>query len=448
MAALCLTATACSNEEDIMTVSQKEIKNISYEGDMCEIDLTTYAQWTAASSADWCKVMRPEGTGDTKLMVNVQANLGDARTAQITLTADGETKEISLTQQGKPAEEELVYKLPIIFHVLYFDPNDEMQNPPAEKIYEMIDKTNEIYRGHTGTGNPDMKLEFIPATHDPRGNLLEEPGIERVQWVSSSLNAEDVMSDRTRKYVHLQWDPNDYINILLFRFSDAGILGISTFPLTPKSNPLTGLDQVEDMDYGLDNLIEYRGLSINSTYVYAPNDIFAPYAPQDWKDKIDMQNSGYITLAHELGHYLGLRHTFSENGLFCQDTDLCDDTPSYDYDEYTTWTLDIYKKVLTDPSYASQVDWKGLFNRQNCQNETFESHNLMDYAYCYLDELTPNQYERVRHVLTYSPLVPGPKLKPETSTKTRTVSGLVDLPHSLADTAPTPFILAREKKHP
>lgn len=99
----------------------------------------------------------------------------------------------------------------------------------------MIDKTNEIYRGHTGTGNPDMKLEFIPATHDPRGNLLEEPGIERVQWVSSSLNAEDVMSDRTRKYVHLQWDPNDYINILLFRFSDAGILGISTFPLTPKA---------------------------------------------------------------------------------------------------------------------------------------------------------------------------------------------------------------------
>lgn len=49
-----------------------------------------------------------------------------------------------------------------------------------------------------------------------------------------------------------------------------------------------------------------------------------------------------MTLAHELGHYLGLHHVFAEEkndkGYTsiddCQDTDYCEDTPSYNILEY------------------------------------------------------------------------------------------------------------------
>lgn len=33
----------------------------------------------------------------------------------------------------------------------------------------------------------------------------------------------------------------------------------------------------------------------------------------------------------------------------------------------------------------------------------------MDYAISYSNQFTLNQRERIRHVLSYSPLIPGPK---------------------------------------
>lgn len=444
LSALCLLMGACNDDDPAVQVLRDNFLNLSYEGTLCEADLLTQAEWTVTSSASWCKPLKGHGLRNGTLQVQVDANLGEAREAEVLVTANGETQKIRFSQEAKPEGEELVYRLPIIFHVLYFDESDKNQNVPAEKIYEMIDKTNELYRNALGVNSVDMKLEFVPATHDPRGNLLAEPGIERVQWVSSTLNPVDVMNDRSRKYVHLQWDPNDYVNILLYKFSasGSGILGISTFPLTPKNHPLEGLVQVEDKDYGLDNLIEYRGLSINSTYVMDTSDYLSPIAPKEWKPFIDMQNEGYITLAHELGHYLGLRHTFSESGWYCSDTDLCKDTPSYDYDDYTAWMLDVYDKAASDPDY--EVDWAALFSRQTCKNEPFVSRNIMDYAYSYVDEFTPQQRERVRHVLTYSPLIAGPKVKPEAPAETRTVSGLVDLPHTLMDVEPRPLLMPRK----
>jgi Pregnancy-associated plasma protein-A len=41
----------------------------------------------------------------------------------------------------------------------------------------------------------------------------------------------------------------------------------------------------------------------------------------------DPINNGGRTLTHEMGHFLGLLHTFSENGQCGQDSDYCNDTP-------------------------------------------------------------------------------------------------------------------------
>ena len=51
----------------------------------------------------------------------------------------------------------------------------------------------------------------------------------------------------------------------------------------------------------------------------------------------------------------------------------------------------------------------------------------MDYSYSYLNQFTSDQFSRVRHVLMYSPLIPGPKIGQSTSA--RAVSdGPLDLP--------------------
>ena len=50
----------------------------------------------------------------------------------------------------------------------------------------------------------------------------------------------------------------------------------------------------------------------------------------------------------------------------------------------------------------------------------------MDYEISYADRLTNDQRNRIRHVLTYSPLTPGPKKG--TADTRNVVEGKLDLP--------------------
>ena len=107
------------------------------------------------------------------------------------------------------------------------------------------------------------------------------------------------------------------------------------------------------------------------------------------------------TLCHELGHYLGLLHAFSETQCGAND-DYCADTPDYNRATYVEWLLE----MIANPS---NLDLETLSQREACDGTSFVSHNFMDYNYGYGDEFTENQAERIRYVLSYSPLIPGPK---------------------------------------
>ena len=89
------------------------------------------------------------------------------------------------------------------------------------------------------------------------------------------------------------------------------------------------------------------------------------------------------------------------------DSDYCDDTPSYNRIEYSKWvTLAIKKDSLTLRDVAKRTNSKG---------EEWQSDNLMDYFFCYSMRFTPEQANRIRQVLYYSPLIPGPKkIRPRT----------------------------------
>lgn len=200
---------------------------------------------------------------------------------------------------------------------------------------------------------------------------------------------------------------------------------------------MDGTDVLPDMNITLANLNYVRCVSINSSFIGDVDDALTPYAPESYKEIITKQVDDGVTLAHELGHYFGLRHAFSESNVGVLDTDYCEDTPSYNYVEYQMAVQQIYQKLEEEEGFAASFDWATLFDRTNCRTgEKYISHNIMDYAYSYLDEFTADQRLRVRHVLDYSPMIPGPK-QTRAYLSTKAVSdGPMDLPFSVSDCGP------------
>lgn len=425
---LCFVLASCNDDDEpVINLSQQDFTDIPYDGATIQVDVNSASKWYAESvDAPWITIPDAGKVGETTLDIMIEGNLAEeSRIGQVKLTAGGEVQMLTFTQNGKPAGEELTYRIPIVFHVLYNDPSDDTQNIPAENIYEILNFANQAYAQN------GIKLEFVPAITDPSGNVLKEAGVDRVNWVSPTIDPTLVMETSGREYIHLLWDPNQYVNILLYNFTYQNILGISTFPLVPKSHPLPGMETVEDMNITLENLNHMRCVSLNSSWILgSARDPLAGYIdPQ----LLARQTYSGVTLAHELGHYFGLRHVFAEspNGA-CIDTDYCEDTPSYDKsNDYDLYVQYIWQEEQFNPNFPNEFNWKDVFMRTPCAGgEQFESHNLMDYSYGFMDEFTADQRKRMRHVLDYSPLIPGPKQT--RSCLSRSVKGLIDLPHEIA----------------
>lgn len=167
-----------------------------------------------------------------------------------------------------------------------------------------------------------------------------------------------------------------------------------------------------------ENLYYPHGVNINSLAIYEDR----------YSGNKNNSMAAVVTLAHELGHYLGLYHSFDEDpngGLAtnCIDSDYCTDTPSYNRDAY----LQLYQAYAYQYGGYDKVPLSLGAKRIDCDtDEYFTSYNLMDYECSYADRFTPQQRARVRNVLTYSPLIPGPK-KGSAATRVA-VPGKVKLP--------------------
>lgn len=295
------------------------------------------------------------------------------------------------------------YVLPVICHVFYTNKQDSTYIPP-ERISHIFAKVNEYYSKNNI--NVSFKLTTLP----PQGKGLDYPGVEYVQWNSKEIDKNEVMGDESvsKPYKTYLWDPNKYINVMFYAFKPEDVnneyitLGISHLPLTFKgTNSLRGLQEVDSLKDGgyftLQNIQWAPCSSINSKYAY-----------DESTDEEYHTTDVTVTVAHELGHYLGLLHTFTENeeGEMvddCYNSDYCDDTPSYDRTEYLTW-LD---KFLEEHKYDGQLYMKDVAKRTSCEVGDMVSHNIMDYYMSFTDEFTNDQKERINNVLIYSPMMPG-----------------------------------------
>lgn len=377
---LFILLSACHKDKDtILEIPSGSDYSCDCKEQIIKITIQSNSDWQLLGAENWLEAEKSNGSGDDTLRLKVSANIAfRKRTANLLLKSQQLSRTFHLTQSA--ATEEYHYQLPLIFHILYNDPTNPKENVAKERIYQIIDECNAIY-SNTTSRSVDMNLELVAAPLDPEGNLMPEPGIERIKWTTSvAMDCNKFMEDKNM--APYLWDPDKYINVFIYTFTNKDVLGISYLPYYIPGNRLEGL---KNGSWFLTHSWYYpHCISMNNSYLLTQHPVLQiPDAT--------------ITLSHELGHYLGLFHVFTSEA---DDPDYCDDTETYNRDKYEEWLMKL----------ESPLPFSQLVRRTSLQGKEFISYNLMDYDYSYLNQFTPDQRKRVRHVLENCPFIPGPKI--------------------------------------
>lgn len=349
--------------------------------------------------------------------------------------SDGIIGDSPITENGQDRDNDIitgddyVYHLPVIFHVFYDDPYNKSQYIEYIRLKEILNNVNELFQGDVynvnldTTASENVHVVFELAQKDANGKTLSTPGVEYIKVSNSTFDCEQFMKDKNK--AQYSWNQNDYINVMVYTFkktnNDSETLGISNLPYQVKGYP-----EIEGLANGKNYPLSKPGnfpycVSLNAAYI---DKKFEGSRYTTDKNKKGCQYYVYdpnATLAHELGHYLGLFHDFSEvkdkkgNSEPANnenDTDYCTDTPSYNRVEYAKWLNDYTKQKETEAAALGknpEFTMQELAKRSNRDRQEWQADNLMDYSVCYSMRFTPEQVHRMRQVLYYSPLIPGPK---------------------------------------
>lgn len=217
--------------------------------------------------------------------------------------------------------------IPVIVHVVYNLYSDLSQNIPKAQIDSQFAILNRNFSGQSSYINnvpsvfsgfvANTGITFCPAKIAPDGQVLSEPGIERINrtsigastpsgsgWLNTYID--ELIKPRTI------WDPSIYLNIWIVpraRSSNGSLLGYATFPT------MTGLDGILDEN---EKVINTDGI-VCVSYAFGKSINNDP----------DYNDGG--TATHEIGHWLGLRHIWGDDE--CGD-DFCNDTPTHQEENY------------------------------------------------------------------------------------------------------------------
>ena len=242
--------------------------------------------------------------------------------------------------------DEPIYRIPVVVHVVHRGEAVGVgSNIPLAQIEDQIRILNEDFRrlNPDTVDTPDIflpvaadtRIEFVLARQDPEG--FPTNGVVRVEGNQNNYGLEDAALLSALS----QWDPNRYMNIWVATLR-GGVLGYAQLPVSP----LPGLE-------GSSNNADTDGVVIDHLSFGSIGSLRDRY-------------NGGRTTTHEVGHFLGLRHTWADDEGSCEFDDFVEDTPpqadSYNgcpveasscgspdmYDNYMDLTDDACMNIFTE----------------------------------------------------------------------------------------------------
>ena len=247
-----------------------------------------------------------------------------------------------------------VNEISVIFHVVH-NPNNPAENVSNALIMQVFDDLVEDYqllnanaanaRTQFGFTPADCDINFCLATQDPTGNPLAEVGVVRVStnedWYDSDNGEENKMKASATNGSQI-WNRNNYLNIWICDISNGANSGTAGYAYRPNPTYLP--------NSSIDGIVLDYNLGVNNDNV----------------------------LTHEVGHYLGLDHTWGGSGG-CGNDDGFNDTP-----------------ITDGPSFDFPGSCSG--NQQTCTGTETQYENYMDYSNCTV-MFTQNQADFMLSIL-------------------------------------------------
>ena len=205
--------------------------------------------------------------------------------------------------------------IPIVVHIIHDgEEKGEGLNLSYEQILSQVDVLNEDFRRKPGTpgfndspNGADAQIEFCLAKVNPDGNIMEEPGVNRINRVDAGFSPPPFTGEYLKTTIQPStiWDPELYLNIWVSALSSEqgrSILGLAQLPFVPSLNGLN-----------LNRSAQTDGLAVHYRVFGRIGNLQEPY-------------SQGRTTTHEMGHFLGLIHVWGDGN--CNVDDYCEDTPS------------------------------------------------------------------------------------------------------------------------